>query len=158
MVIKKYGNRRLYDTDESRYITQEELAEKIRRGAEVRVVDARTGDDLTAVTLTQLIVESRDAVKLLPVPVLHQLIRLGDDGLAEFFGRYLQLALEAYLQLRSGAQVMAGYNPFLIPLMQNPFGRMFSSAPADGQGRTSEVDELRREVEELKRSLRKRRK
>ena len=57
MLVKKYGNRRLYDTDQSRYITLEQLAESVRQGKDVRVVDARTGDDLTTATLAQIIVE-----------------------------------------------------------------------------------------------------
>ena len=69
-LIKKYGNRRLYDTGESRYITLEELAEKIRSGLDVRVVDAKTNEDLTQATLTQIILESGSAHRTLPVPLL----------------------------------------------------------------------------------------
>src|SRR4051794_35082758 len=92
-VIKKYGNRRLYDTRASAYITLEELADKVRRGADVRVVDAKTNADLTQSTLAQIILESRRASDLLPVPLLVQLIRMGDDALAEFLGRYMSFAL-----------------------------------------------------------------
>ena len=74
-VVKKYSNRRLYDTDESRYITLEELTEKIRAGADVRVVDAKTNEDLTQATLTQIILEG-PAARLLPIPLLSQLIRI----------------------------------------------------------------------------------
>ena len=103
MIVKKYSNRRLYDTEQSRYITQEELAEKIRLGAEIRVIDAATGDDLTQMTLAQIILESRGASRLLPVPLLVQLIRMGDDALAEFLGRYMSSALELYLHAKEGA-------------------------------------------------------
>src|SRR5262245_55497192 len=78
VIVKKSSNRRLYDTEGSRYVTLEELAEKIRLGAEVKVVDAKTSEDLTQVTLTQIILESRGAARLLPVPLLLQLIRMGD--------------------------------------------------------------------------------
>jgi len=61
MLMKKYGNRRLYDTDESRYITLEELTEKIRGGVEVRVVDAKTGADLNPGDPDQVIIEGRGA-------------------------------------------------------------------------------------------------
>jgi polyhydroxyalkanoate synthesis repressor PhaR len=159
MLIKKYGNRRLYDTDESRYITLEELGEKVRRGADVTVEDAKSGEDLTQSTLTQLIVESRGAAKLLPIPLLHQLIRLGDDALADFFGRYVTYALEMYLQMRG----RVSFNPFASFM---PFGGPFSAPPAPGPGPApaqttapaAEVDELRRELDALKRSLRRRRK
>ena len=113
MIVKKYSNRRLYDTEQSRYITQEELAEKIRLGAEVRVIDAASGGDLTQVTLAQIILESRGASRLLPVPLLVQLIRMGDDSLAEFFGRYMSGALDLYLHAKEGAAAIAPYNPFV---------------------------------------------
>jgi polyhydroxyalkanoate synthesis repressor PhaR len=112
LIVKKYSNRRLYDTEQSRYITQEELAEKIRLGADVRVTDAATGDDLTQGTLAQIILESRGASRLLPVPLLVQLIRMGDDSLAEFFGRYMSSALDLYLHAKEGAAAIAPYNPF----------------------------------------------
>ncbi|TMA14751.1 MAG: polyhydroxyalkanoate synthesis repressor PhaR, partial [Deltaproteobacteria bacterium] len=86
-LIKKYGNRRLYDTGHSRYITLEELADIIRGGEDVRVVDAKSGEDLTTGTLAQIIIEGRGAARLLPVPLLVQLIRMGDDALAEFLGQ-----------------------------------------------------------------------
>ncbi len=112
MIVKKYSNRRLYDTTESRYITQEELAERIREGADVYVVDAKTGKDLTQATLTQIIIESRGAAKLLPVPLLVQLIRMKDEALAEFLGRYMSTSLELYLKGRQSAEAMSGVFPF----------------------------------------------
>lgn len=115
--IKKYSNRRLYDTSESRYITLEELAEKIKAGAEVRVQDASTGADLTQATLAQIIMESRGAGRLFPAPLLTQMIRMGDDALAEFLGQFLSVALGIYLQAKRGAQVVA---PF-YPLATAPF-------------------------------------
>lgn len=111
MLVKKYTNRRLYDTEESRYITLEELAERIRKGADAQVVDARTGEDLTSPTLTQIIMESRGADQLLPVPLLLQLIRMGDESLAEFLGLYVSQALESYLALKRGAQAISPFNP-----------------------------------------------
>ena len=117
MVIKKYGNRRLYDTGESRYVTLEELAAKIRGGADVRVVDANTADDLTQATLTQIVLESGNAAKVLPVQLLTQMIRLSDDALAEFFSRYVTGALDLYLNAKRGVQSIAGYNPLTqLPL------------------------------------------
>ncbi len=79
MLVKKYGNRRLYDTEQSRYVRLDEIAERIRAGADVQVVDAKTGADLTAPTLAQIIFEDRNAARLLPVPLLLQLIRMGDE-------------------------------------------------------------------------------
>lgn len=136
VVVKKYSNRRLYDTGDSRYITLEDLAQKVRGGADVRVVDAGSGEDLTQATLTQIIIESRGAARLLPVPLLLRLIRMGDDALAEFFGRFVSWALEAYIQLRQGAQAAAPYNPFAaLPFSaSNAFARLLSQLPWEAPG------------------------
>jgi polyhydroxyalkanoate synthesis repressor PhaR len=111
ILIKKYGNRRLYDTDASRYITLEELADRVRGGTDVSIVDAQSGEDLTQPTLAQIIMESRGGARMLPARLLHELIRLGDDGLTDFFGRYVTLALELYRQARQNAQALATINP-----------------------------------------------
>ena len=187
MVVKKYGNRRLYDTESSRYITLEELAARIRAGDDVQVVDAKTGADLTQTTLAQVILESRGAARLLPVPLLKQLIRMGDDALAEFFGRYVTWALEVYLQMRHGAQAILPFTPLGAPLaMLGPLSRLLGSVPipwTDAAARPApgtpgapaaaeepaaeepplaapqeELAELRRELEELKRRIYRRRK
>jgi polyhydroxyalkanoate synthesis repressor PhaR len=170
-VIKKYGNRRLYDTEDSRYITLEELADKIRGGTDVRVVDAKSGEDLTQSTLTQIIIEGRSASRLLPVGLLSQLIRLNDDALAEFLGRYVGGALELYLQTRRGAESALPYNPlatlpfaassalarmFMTPLSwvgEQPGPPMAQPPPAPSRAEETEVAALRRELDELKRSL-----
>lgn len=178
MIVKKYSNRRLYDTEASQYITLEELAEKIRLGADVRVHDARSNDDLTQATLAQIILESRGAARLLPVPLLTQLIRMGDDALAEFFGRYLSTALELYFHAKQGAQAIAPYNPLAnVPFAAtNALARLILGGLGGGAGSlwgggeaapappappepkaaaasSSDVEELRRELAELKRSL-----
>lgn len=130
ILIKRYSNRRLYDTDKSSYITMAELAERIRKGSEVRVVDAKTNEDLTQATLTQIIIEGRGAGRLLPIPLLIKLIRLGDDALAEFFGRYMSVSLELYLQLKRGAQAVQPYYPFAtLPFdASSAFARMLMGA------------------------------
>ena len=79
VTIKKYGNRRLYDTSTSQYINLEKIATLIRNGKQVRVVDAKTGEDLTRVTLTQIIVEdAKDEPTGLPLALLRQLIVASD--------------------------------------------------------------------------------
>lgn len=165
MLIKKYGNRRLYDTARSRYITLEELADIVRREEGVRVVDARTGEDLTTATLAQVIIEGRGAARLLPLPLLVQLIRMGDDSLAEFLGQYVTWALEIYLQTRQGVQAVAPFNPFAAlyrpAAMPWPFGRGSSAppeaapSPPPAPPPENEVAALRRELQELKQSLKK---
>ena len=164
-LIKKYGNRRLYDTAQSRYITLEELADQVRDGADVRVVDAKTGSDLTQATLAQIILESRGGSRLLPVPLLVQLIRMGDEALAEFFGRYVSAALELYVQAKAGAQAFAPINPFAtLPFTAtSALARLFSGAqPAPAApaapANSDDVASLRRELDELRQELRPRKK
>jgi polyhydroxyalkanoate synthesis repressor PhaR len=180
VLVKKYSNRRLYDTKQSKYITLEELAELIRAGADARVVDAKSGEDLTQATLTQIIIESRGGGRMLPVPFLLQLIRLGDTALAEFLGRYLSWALEMYLQLKQGAQNVSTLNPLatlpfnatnaLAGLIMRglgqaappaepppvPWGAPPNPRAAENGVGIAELAELRREIEALKKTRRKR--
>lgn len=151
VVVKKYSNRRLYDTEDSRYITLDELAEKIRGGTDVQVVDAKTGVDLTQATLTQLILEGPSS-KLLPISLLHQLVRMQDDALGEFFSKYVTAALELYLAAKDGVSMF----PFASMPMQatSAFMRLFSPRSSNA----GEVDELRREVADLREELGRRRK
>jgi polyhydroxyalkanoate synthesis repressor PhaR len=165
MLVKKYSNRRLYDTEDSRYITLEELAERIRAGRDARVIDAKTGEDLTQVTLAQIIMESRGAGRILPVPLLLQLIRLGDEPLAEFLGMYLSQALESYLEMKRGAESIAPFNPFAnVPFAAtSALARMMMSGLAAVRPEAkapveSEIESLRRELDELKREVHRKRK
>jgi polyhydroxyalkanoate synthesis repressor PhaR len=158
MLVKKYGNRRLYDTEDSRYVRLGELADKIRRGSDVRVVDATTGADLTSETLVQIIFEDRHAARLLPAALLMQMIRMGDDALAEFLGRYVTWALEVYVQAKQGLGALAPFTPFSSFL---PFGAMARPGPARREAaepapapRDDDIAALRRELDELKKSLR----
>ncbi|MBN2360711.1 MAG: hypothetical protein JXR83_14755 [Deltaproteobacteria bacterium] len=96
IVIKKYGNRRLYSTEDSRYLTLEELEALVRGGRKVLVVDAADDEDLTAQVLTQILLEGGRA-KQFPVAFLEQIIRLGDEALQSFFNRYLMAGLEFFL-------------------------------------------------------------
>jgi polyhydroxyalkanoate synthesis repressor PhaR len=134
VVIKKYGNRRLYDTGDSRYVTLDELAAKIRTGVDLRIVDAQTGEDLTQATLTQIVLETGHAAKFLPVQLLTQMIRLSDDSLAEFFSRYVTSALDMYLQAKRGVQALTTYNPLAqIPMAAtDALARMWMGSPFGG--------------------------
>lgn len=129
LIVKKYSNRRLYDTDESRYITLEELADRVRSGTDARVVDAKTNADLTQQTLTQIILESRGAGKLLPVPLLTQLIRMEEEDLTQFLGSYMGWALELYFQAKRGASQLQPYVPFAgVPFQAtNALARMLGN-------------------------------
>lgn len=82
-LIKRYGSRKLYDTEESRYVSLEELAGWIRHGQQIRVIDNKTQDDVTAQTLTQIISEEgRRGTSLLPNELLHELIRIGEQAVS----------------------------------------------------------------------------
>ena len=101
VVIKKYGNRRLYDTAGSRYVNLEDLAALVRAGKEVRVVDAKSGRDLTRVTLTQIITEdAKDKPTGLPLELLRQLIMASDEVRQEFLMWYLKSAFDTYAKLQ----------------------------------------------------------
>ena len=97
VVIKKYANRRLYNTQTSTYVTLEDLAEMVRSDKDFVVYDAKSGDELTHAVLTQIIVEQesrKDGQPLLPVPFLRQLIRFYDDQIGRMVPSYLQFSLE----------------------------------------------------------------
>jgi polyhydroxyalkanoate synthesis repressor PhaR len=97
VVVKKYANRRLYNTETSTYVTLDDLAKMVRNDRDFVVYDAKNGDDLTHAVLTQIIVEqeSREGGQaLLPIPFLRQLIRFYDDSIARMVPSYLQFSLE----------------------------------------------------------------
>lgn len=101
VLLKKYANRRLYDTDQSRYVTLDEVAAIIKDGRQVEVVDAKTKEDVTAFILTQIVLEeARNKNVLLPVPLLHLFIQYGDTILSEFFEKYLEQTIKTYLVYR----------------------------------------------------------
>ena len=98
VVLKKYANRRLYDTEKSIYVTLQQVADIVRRGRQVKVIDAKTREDVTAYTLTQIVLEeAKTRNTLLPVPLLHLIIQFGNNTLGEFFETYLQQIIRAYL-------------------------------------------------------------
>src|SRR5204863_9564442 len=81
-VIKRYTNRKLYDTVESRYVTLDEIAQRIKGGAEVKIIDNRSKEDLTTVTLAQIIFVAGKKGWQMPLVVLREFIRRGGDGVA----------------------------------------------------------------------------
>lgn len=95
VVIKKYANRRLYNTETSTYVTLDDLAAMVRSDRDFVVYDAKTGDELTHSVLTQIIVDQEGKGQtLLPIPFLRQLIRFYDDSIARMVPTYLQFSLE----------------------------------------------------------------
>jgi polyhydroxyalkanoate synthesis repressor PhaR len=99
IVIKKYANRRLYDTSASAYVTLEHLSELVRQGKEFTVQDAKTGEDLTRAVLAQIIFEQENRKEgVLPVSFLRQLIQFYGDSFQSMLPAYLELSMKSFTQ------------------------------------------------------------
>jgi polyhydroxyalkanoate synthesis repressor PhaR len=175
VVIKKYANRRLYNTESSSYITLETLSEMVRAGRDFIVYDAKTNEDITRSVLTQIIVEEESKVgqSMLPTNFLRQLIGLYGDNMQGMVPRYLESAMTQFgrqqAQMRAAMQQTMG--SFLPPGMEEigrqnmammeramslfaPFAaRPETEAPAEPAEVHEEVDALRHEVERLQAEL-----
>ena len=144
-IIKKYENRRLYDTAGSRYVNLDDVARMIREGVEVQVVDARTGEDLTRVILTQVIVEdAKGPDSGLPLELLRKLIVASDHATHEFLTWYLTTVTEMYQKAQSALQTRP------LDLVRNLFN---SGAPSTPAPPPEEIDALRLRVQELEARL-----
>jgi polyhydroxyalkanoate synthesis repressor PhaR len=98
LTLKRYPNRRLYDTEQSRYVTLAQVTAMIKRGRAVEVREAGSDEDVTAFVLTAILLEeAKRKHALLPAPILHLLIRFGDNLLVDFFQNSLQGIIQAYL-------------------------------------------------------------
>jgi polyhydroxyalkanoate synthesis repressor PhaR len=156
VVIKKYGNRRLYDTGGSRYVNLDDIARLIREGKAVKVVDAKTGRDLTRVTLTQIITEdAKDKPTGLPLELLRQLIIASDEVRQEFVMWYLKSAFDTYQKVQDAVQNRLSdvQSAILSPLdtMKRFLGGAAPSQPeVSGE---MELDALRQRVAELEARL-----
>lgn len=157
ILIKKYGNRRLYDTVGSRYVNLDDLAALVRQGKDVRVVDDATGRDLTRVVLTQIITEdAKDKPTGLPLELLKQLIIASDEVRQEFLMWYLKSAFDTYQKLQDTVQnrLSEVQSAILSPVdMMKRFLGAASSAPERTD--QSELAELRQRVAELEARLQK---
>jgi hypothetical protein len=173
VVVKKYANRRLYNTESSSYITLDNLADMIRLGRDFVVYDAKSGDDITRSVLTQIIVEEEGkGQNLLPTNFLRQLIGLYGGSMQGLVPKYLEYAMTSFFQqqeqMRSAMQKTVGtLFPFgnieevgrqNMAMMERAFSMFtpFYRAP-DGthqpNGHATEVDALRAEVERLRSEL-----
>jgi polyhydroxyalkanoate synthesis repressor PhaR len=151
VVIRKYANRRLYDTSGSRYINLEDIAALIRNGTEVQVIDAKTGQDLTRVTLTQVILEdAKEQPSGVPLELLRQLIVASDTVRREF----MKSAFDTYSKMQDALQ--SGFSEVrsaaLSPLgaVSNMMQGITSSGERD---EASEVEELRQRLAEVESRL-----
>jgi polyhydroxyalkanoate synthesis repressor PhaR len=152
VVIKKYGNRRLYDTAGSRYVNLDEVAGFIRQGKDVQVLDAKTGRDLTRVVLTQIITDdARDKPTGLPLELLRQLVVASDEVRREFVMWYLKSAFDAYQKVQSAVQTSLGdVQSAILSPVELMKGLLSSTSPPAPRGdEFSEVQALRKRVAEL---------
>lgn len=154
VVIKKYENRRLYDTSRSRYVNLEDLAALIRNGTQVQVVDAKTGEDLTQATLMQIIAD-KDASGGLPLELLRHLIIASDHAGKEFIMWYLKSAMDAYGKLQSTissglSEVQAAASsPF------DPIRNFFRGDSPAQKADINEMQEMQKRIAELESRLKK---
>jgi polyhydroxyalkanoate synthesis repressor PhaR len=120
ITIKKYANRRLYNTATSSYVTLDHLAEMVKEGAEFVVTDAKTGEDITRSVLTQIIVEQEGkGQNLLPIKFLRQVIGFYGDSLGGLVPRYLEHSMEAFHQNESHMRgVMQEAMKGLLPMQR----------------------------------------
>jgi polyhydroxyalkanoate synthesis repressor PhaR len=101
IILKKYASRRLYNPESSSYVTLNQIAGFIRDGKDVQVFDAKTKEDVTAFILTQIILEeAKNRKALLPISLLHVIIRYGDRELQEFFQKHILQVINTYMQFK----------------------------------------------------------
>jgi len=155
VVIRKYPNRRMYDTSAGRYVNLVDVAARVRQGADVQVIDAKTGEDLTRVVLTQIIVEdAKDQPAGLPLELLRQLIMATDRAGQEFIMWYLKSAFDAYQKVQETVQSRftevrsAALSPF------QAVKDLLTPPPPAGE---AELERLRQRIAELEARLPKRR-
>ena len=176
VVIKKYANRRLYNTQTSSYVTLDHLAGMVKEGVEFEVQDARTGDDITRSVLTQIIFEDEaKGQNLLPIKFLRQLIRFYGDSLQAFVPGYLDMSMDSFTKNQGAmrdriAEAMGGGNQMIENLTRqnlaifehaiqvlSPFGAAPASRKADEPSEdkpvANEVDALKREMDAMRRQI-----
>jgi polyhydroxyalkanoate synthesis repressor PhaR len=154
VVIKRYGNRRLYDTSGSRYVNLDDIASLVREGTDVKVVDAKSGQDLTRVTLTQIITEdARDKPTGLPLELLRQLIVASDEVRQEFVMWYLKSAFDTYQTVQSAVQNRLGEVQSAILSPVETMKKFLATQPTPKPEGQEELEMLRRRVAELEARL-----
>ena len=179
ITIKKYANRRLYNTATSSYVTLDHLADMVKEGAEFVVVDAKTGEDITRSVLTQIIVEQEGkGQNLLPIKFLRHIIGFYGDSLGGLVPRYLEQSMDAFrhneAQMRHvlqdtfkgvlpvqrfeemGKQNMAIFESAMK--MFNPFNQMArntGSATAPPNAKTEDIDSLKAQLNAMQAQLEK---
>lgn len=169
VIIKKYANRRLYNTGTSTYVTLEDLAEMVKRGEDFNVQDAKTGDDITHPVLTQIIfeLENKDGQTMLPIPFLRQLIAFYGDHMQMIVPSFLEQSMNAFAKeqerFREQLKTAFGKTPMDMMKMTTPMKaleeqtkrnmelfqnamRMFTPFPGAAMGTPSAPEPARKET------------
>ncbi len=181
VIIKKYANRRLYNTKTSSYVTLDHLCEMVKQGTDFEVHDARTGDDITRSVLTQIIFEEESkGQNLLPIRFLRQLIRFYGDSLQAFIPGYLDMSMESFTRQQEdmrhriaetfggGSQALEAmtrqnlaifertmrmFSPFGIQAAREAEARSSNGSTESKPASSDEVSELKSEIEAMRRQL-----
>jgi polyhydroxyalkanoate synthesis repressor PhaR len=172
VVIKKYANRRLYNTQTSSYVTLDHLAAMVKSGTEFEVQDARTGEDITRSVLTQIIFEEEaKGQSLLPIKFLRQLIRFYGDSLQTFVPGYLDMSMESFTKNQGAmrdriAEALGGGNQMIenmtrqnLQLFENamamfsPFGAAAKNEAKSAAKPTEDIADLKEEMEAMRKQL-----
>ncbi len=181
VIIKKYANRRLYNTQTSSYVTLDHLCEMVKGGTDFEVRDARTGDDITRSVLTQIIFEEENkGQNLLPIRFLRQLIRMYGDSLQGFVPGYLDLSMESFSknqeQMRNKlAEAFGGgssaleamtrqnlaifekamkmFSPFGLPQAEAMRSEATRAESAEPAKPSEDISELKSEIEAMRKQL-----
>jgi len=154
VVIRKYENRRLYDTENSRYVNLVDIAQMVRDGADVQVIDAPSGEDLTRVVLAQIIMEDAKAPGSgFPLDMLRQMVvasgRVGQESFLKYLHTIFDMYQNAYRAFTPG---LAPFG-FMRPLTGSPETAPPPPAPAPSPADRPEVNELRARIEELEKLI-----
>jgi polyhydroxyalkanoate synthesis repressor PhaR len=178
IIIKKYANRRLYNTGTSTYVTLEDLASMVKSGEDFVVYDAKTTEDITRSVLTQIIFEqeNKEGQNLLPIAFLRQLIRFYGDSMGMLVPRYLEVSIDSLTReqekLRTQMAQAFGGSPFgaledqvrrnmemfeRAFAMFTPFARR-ENGEADDQAakmpsKTGDIDDLKRQLDEMQKKV-----
>ena len=179
VAIKKYANRRLYNTGTSTYVTLEDLAAMVKKGEDFVVHDAKTGEDITRQVLAQIIFEqeNKEGQSLLPIAFLRQLIRFYGDSMQMLVPRYLEVSIDSFTReqekFRQHMAQAFGSSPFgaleeqvrrNMEMFERAFAMFMPFARREAQnaesdktpiagGGAGEIDDLKRQLEEMQQRL-----
>ena len=179
VTIKKYANRRLYNTGTSTYVTLEDLAAMVKNGEDFVVYDAKTGEDITRSVLTQIIFEqeNKEGQNLLPITFLRQLIRFYGDSMQMLVPRYLEVSIESLTreqekfrqqmaqafgvgaftsleeQVRRNMEMFERAFAMFTPFARRGQGAAGMAEPDKSSAKPGEIDDLRRQLDEMQKKV-----